>query len=350
MGSRRIGIPALLVALVAACAWPAPGSGQVLYRTSARLSRLTVSGGRMAWAQQVGGSTCVRILRRPELGGTPTRVTKCRVPFRHVGSTHAWIRFAGSQVFWEETGFGNTEVDEFVYSTLPGGRRSPTVYTINCGGTAGFGKFLATVSTGALVYSVFTVHTDGACSPLSGSGVVRRTVVAGGRAQRILVPGAPGAALLAVSGRSLLEAPGVVASFGIEPGQTLELRGLRSGTRRWSAAFTGTLRAVALSPSYAAALVRTASGAARIRAYATASGALARSIPVKTTALAMLAMVGPRVVFAYPGRIMIWNVRTNRLDVLQRTHATVHNLLADGRMVAWNTVHTIRGIRLAPAA
>jgi len=349
VGSPRIAIPALLIALLGACAWPAAGSGQVLYRTSARLSRLTVSGGRMAWAQQVSGSTCVRIVRRPELVGTPTRVTKCRVPSRPVGSTHAWIRFAGSQVFWEETGFGNTEVDEFVYSTLPGGRRSPTVYTINCGGTAGFGKLLDAAATGALVYSVFTVHTDGACSPLSGSGVVRRTVVAGGHAQRILVPGAPGAALLAVSGRSLLEAPGVVASFSVEPGQTLELRGLRSGTRRWSAASTGTLRAVALSPSYAAALVRTASGKARIRAYAAASGSLVRSIPVQATALPMVAMVGPRVVFAYPGRIMVWNVRTAGLHLLRRTQATVHNLLADGRLVAWNTVHTIRGIRLAPA-
>jgi hypothetical protein len=349
VGSRRIAIPALLIALFGACAWPAAGSGQVLYRTSARLSRLTVSAGRMAWAQQVSGSTCVRIFRRPELGGPPTRVTKCRVPSRPVGAAHAWIRFAGSQVFWEETGVGNTEVDEFVYSTLPGGRRSPTVYTINCGGTAGFGKLLDTAATGALVYSVFTVHTDGACSPLSGTGVVRRTVVAGGHAQRILVPGAPGAALLAVSGRSLLEAPGVVASFGIEPGQTLELRGLRSGTRRWSAASTGTLRALALSPSYAAALVRTASGKARIRAYAAASGSLVRSIPVKATALPMVAMVGPRVVFADPGRIMVWNVRTDGLHVLRRTQATVHNLLADGRMVAWNTVHTIRGIRLAPA-
>jgi len=35
---------------------------------------------------------------------------------------------------------------------------------------------------------------------------------------------------------------------------------------------------------------RTASGAARIQAHATASGALARSIPVRATALPMLAI------------------------------------------------------------
>jgi hypothetical protein len=245
-----------------------------------------------------------------------------------------WVRLDGPDVFWEEAGHGNTEADEFVYSTLPGGRRAPAVYTINCGGP---GKVAGPIAPGALVYSVFSVQTDGACDLVSGTGVVRRTVVA------------PGADLLAVSGRNLLEVPAVIASMNIEPGPTLERRGLVSGTRRWSAAVTGTLPAVALSPSDAAALVRTASGTARIRAYATASGALVRSIPVKATALPMLAMVGPRVVFAYPGRIMIWNVRGNRLHVLRRTQAAVHNLLADGRMVAWNTVHTIQGIRLASA-
>jgi hypothetical protein len=340
-----------MIAVVAAGTWPAAGSGQVLYRSPARLSRLTVSRGRMAWAQQVSGSrTCVRIFRRPEAGGTPARVTKCRLPSHpFLESMHMWVRFAGSHVSWEEAGFGNTEVDEWVYSTLPGGRRSPATYTINCGGTGGAGKLLGPVAAGALVYSVFTVQTDGTCGLLSGTGVVRRTVISGGAAHRVLVRGAPGAAMLAVSGRNLLDVPAVISAFDVHPGSTLELRGLVSGTRRWSAAFTGTLRAVALSPAYAAALVRTAPGSARIRAYATASGTLVRSIPVNATALPMLAMVGPRVVFAYPGRVMVWNVRANRMHLLQRTQAAVHNLLADGRLVAWNTVHTIRGIRLAPA-
>ena len=46
MGSRRIGIPALLIALGAACAWPAGGSGQVLYRTS---DNLLADGRMVAW-------------------------------------------------------------------------------------------------------------------------------------------------------------------------------------------------------------------------------------------------------------------------------------------------------------
>ncbi len=230
--------------LAAACAWPAAGSAQVLYRTSGRIARLTASGGRMAWAEQVPGTHCIHILRRREIGTTPTRVTKCRLPSRpFLASMHTWVRLVGTRVFWDEAGFGNTEVDEWVYSTLPGGRRSPAVYTINCGGTAGAGKLLGPVATGGLVYSVFTVQTDGACDPQSGTGVVRRTVVTGGAARRVLVPGAPGSALLSVSGRSLLDVPAVVSAQGVQPGQTVELRGLVSGTRRWSAAFTGAARA-----------------------------------------------------------------------------------------------------------
>jgi hypothetical protein len=96
-------------------------------------------------------------------------------------------------------------------------------------------------------------------------------------------------------------------------------------------------------------LVRTAGGAARIRAHAAATGALVASLPARATALPMLATVGPRVVFAYPRRIMVWNVRAHTLRVLRRLRAFPHNLLADGRLVAWNTHHAIRGVRLAPA-
>ena len=120
---------------------------------------------------------------------------------------------------------------QVVYSTLPGGPRSPAVYTINCGGPR---KVAGPIAPGARsCYSVFTVQTDGTCDLVSGTGVVRRTVVAGGHAQRVPIPGAPGADMLAVSGRNLLEAPAVIASMDIQSGQTLELRGLVSGTPRW---------------------------------------------------------------------------------------------------------------------
>jgi hypothetical protein len=348
--AHRVRVGAALLAVAAVCAWPSAGSAQVLYRTSARISRLTVSGGRMAWAEQVSGSLCSHLYRRRVSGTTPTRVTKCRYPSNPYNtSTHPWIRLIGPHVFWEELGTGNTEVDEFVYSTLPGGHRSRVTYTILCGGLSGGGKLLGAVSARALVYSVFTVRTDGACDVQSGTGVVRRTVVAGGHASRVLVPGAPGADMLAVSGRSLLEVPAVLTTGGVGPGTTLELRGLHSGNRRWSSAFTGAPRAIAVSPSYAATLVRTAAGALRIRAYATATGALAASLPVRSTILPMLAMVGPRVVFAYTGRIMVWNVRAHTLRTLRRVGAVAHNLVADGRLVAWNTHHAIRGVRLPPA-
>ena len=50
-----------------------------------------------------------------------------------------------------------------------------------------------------------------------------------------------------------------------------------------------------------------------------------------------------------PGRILVWNVRDHTLRTLRRTSAVAHNLLADGRLVAWNTHHTIRSVGLPPA-
>jgi hypothetical protein len=312
-----------------ACTWPAAGAAQVLYRTPSLISRLTATSGRLAWAEQRPGAACFRLYRRRVFGTTPTRVTRCRLNSRPIGrGSRTWVRLFGTHVFWSETGLGNTEVDEWVYSTLPNGRRDPTVYTINCGGSSGGGKLLGPIAVGALSYSVFSVITDGACGPLSG----------------------PGAALIAQAGRDLLEVPAVINSNGVQPGTTLELRGDRSGSLRWSTAFTGTARAVALSQRYTATLVRPATGAPRIRAYATGSGKLVRALPLRATVLPMAAVSGPRVIFAYPRWIMVWNVRRNLLRRLRRTPRAARNLAADGRLVVWSTPHTIRAVLLPRAA
>jgi hypothetical protein len=71
-----------------------------------------------------------------------------------------WVRIAGRGVLWQQAGFGNTEVDEWISSTLPGGRRSPAVYTTDCGTG---GRPLGPIATGALVYSVFRPTTDAGC-------------------------------------------------------------------------------------------------------------------------------------------------------------------------------------------
>jgi hypothetical protein len=74
-----------------------------------------------------------------------------------------------------------------------------------------------------------------------------------------------------------------------------------------------------------------------------------RALVVRPTVLPTISIVGPRVIFAYPRWIMIWNVRHNLLRRLRRTPHAVHNLAADGRLVVWNTQHTIRGVVLPVA-
>ena len=332
--------------------WPATGAAQILYRSPERILRLTASSGRLAWAQERAGTQCFHLYRRSDFGTTPRRLTKCRLDPRTQLGRLAWVRLVGPAVFWDETGNGNTEADQFVYSTTGIGMvKGRTVYTINCGGTGGSGKTLGPLATGAPYYSVFTVTTDGACGLVSGTGVVRRiAVAAGGAVRHPLVPGAPGPAFLGHAGRSLLEVPGVISSFQIRPTTTLELRGDRSGKLRWSTPFTGTARAIALSARYAVTLVQPPSGSPRIREYATGSGKLVRALVVRPTVLRTVSIAGPRVIFAYPRWIMIWNVRYNLLRRLRRTPHSVRNLAVDGRLVVWNTPHTIHGVLLPAVA
>jgi hypothetical protein len=335
-----------LAVVAAGLIWPAAGAAQVLYRTPDHVLRLTASSGRLAWAQERAGANCFHLYRRSDFGTAPQRLTNCRL------DPLEWVRVVGPDVVWDETGFGNTENDNFVFSTTGLGmlgRR--TAYVINCGGSAGSGKTLGPLAAGAPYYSVFTVMTDGTCGLLSGTGVVRRLVAEpGGAISHPLVPGAPGPAFLADAPHRLLEVPGVISNFAISPTTTLELRGDRSGKLRWSRSFTGTARAIALSGRYAVTLVQPPSGPPRIRAYAAGSGAPVRALIVRPTVLRTVSIAGPRVIFAYPRWIMIWNVRHNLLRRLRRTPHAVHNLAVDGLLVVWNTQHTIRGVVLPPAA
>jgi hypothetical protein len=339
--------PALAVAAaVVLAAPPASAAGQVLYSSTQRISRLTASGGRLAWAQQPAGKPCFVVYRGTTSRAAPVRQTRCRYGTRRrFDWMQPWTRIAGKGVFWQEAGFGNTEIDEWIYSTLPGGKRHPVVYTTGCGGTGG--RLLGPIATGALVYSVFTPTTDAGCDLVGGTGVVRRTVITGDRVQRLLVPGAPGAALLAVTRRGLLEVPAAIPlQQDLQPTATLELRGLRSGAERWSQTLPGAPAAVALSPTYAVALVHTAGGTL-IKPFAAVTGAPAVTLAPKPGVLPMLAMVGPRVVFAYRRSVVVDNLRSHAVHRIALT-PSVHNLTADGRLVLWSTAHTIRGVTLRP--
>jgi hypothetical protein len=347
---RRFRVYLVLAVAGLGVAWPATGAAQVLYRTPDQILRLTGTSGTLAWAQERAGTHCFHLYRRRVFGTVPQRLTKCRLDPDSSRGTLAWVRVAEPAVFWDETGRGNTEADHFVYSTTGLGMVTrPTVYMIGCGGSSGSGKTLGPLAAGAPYYSVFTVVTDGDCGLLHGTGVVRRLVVAaGGAVSHPLVPGAPGPAFLADAAQGLLEVPGVITNFEIAPTTTLELRGDHSGRLRWSTPFTGTARAIALSAKFAVTLVQPPTGKPRVRAYAAGSGTVVRALVVRPTVLPTVSISRARVVFAYPRWIMIWNVRDNRLRRLRRTPHAVRNLATAGRLVVWNTQHTINGILLAP--
>jgi hypothetical protein len=345
---RRFRVCVVLALAGFGAVWPATGATQVLYRTPDQILRLTATSGSLAWAQERAGTNCFHLYRRRAFGTLPKRLTKCRLDPRSSHGQLAWVRLAGRDVFWDETGGGDTEADQFVYSTTGVGKvKHRTTYTINCGGSFGSGKTLGPLAVGAPYFSVFTVKTDGDCGLLSGTGLVRRIVVAaGGAVSHPLMPGAPGPAFLADAAKRLLEVPGVITNFQIAPTTTLQLRGDHSGRRRWSKPFTGTARALALSAKFAVTLVQPPTGRPRIRAYANSTGTVERALVVRPTVLPTVSISRARVIFAYPRWIMIWDVHSNLLRRLRRTPHAVRNLATDGRLVVWNTQHTIRGILL----
>ena len=345
---RRFRVCVVLAVAGLGAVWPATGAAQVLYRTPDQILRLTATSGSLAWAQERAGTNCFHLYRRREFGTVAERLTKCRLDPDSAHGQLAWVRLLGRHVFWDETGGGNTERDNSVFSTTgPGMLRGPTNYTVNCGGNFGSGKTLGPLAAGAPYYSVFTVKTDGDCGLLSGAGVVRRIVAgAGGAVSHPLVPGAPGPAFLANAAKRLLEVPGVVTDYQIAPTTTLQLRGDQSGRLRWSRPFTGTARAIAVSAKFAVTLVQPPTGRPRLRAYANSTGTVERALVVRPTVLPTVSISRARVIFAYPRWIMIWDVRDNLLRRLRRTPHAVRNLATDGRLVVWNTQHTIRGILL----
>ena len=90
----------------------------------------------------------------------------------------------------------------------------------------------------------------------------------------------------------------------------------------------------------------------RIRAYATTTGVLIRSLVVRPGVFE-IGVSGPRVVFAYPHSVMLWNVRHNLLRRLALTgKSSPGDLTISGRLVTWLqrslSESTIRGVLLPP--
>jgi len=354
--SMRRGLRSVLIgAALCVILPPSPGWARVLYTSPGLILSSTSTSSRIAWAAQLNRpGPLFRVYRRRAFTGAPIPLQRAQILARSV----PWVRLAGARAYWDETDAGNTLRADDVFSTVRMGRPSSVGdFTVFCGfngcspNTTGKQLGPVAIGDGALTYSVFAVAIDGGGNATITGGVVRRAIVSpSGAVTHRLVPGAPGAALLAQSGRNLLEAPAAPpVGTTVKPGSTIQLRDDRTGALRWSATTPGTVTALGISGLYACALVKPPIGAPRIVAYTTASGAVAHTLPLRSPVLAVLGVSGPRVVFEHPRGIVLWNVRHNLVRRLQRTQRVPRDLTFAGRLVTWNTGRSkILGILLPP--
>jgi hypothetical protein len=334
------------------------GSAAVLYRTPNAILASTAASGRLAWIEATHSFKCAHVYRRRALGASRVKVTHCRNLDRN---DLPWVRLVGARVYWDERfRFSPPSdtvrtADDLGHMKLLVGSWSVPCASIGCTPSS-TGKQLGPIAVGdgALFYTVFdwSFDTSGVGSVVGGK--VRRAVT-GPRSgvRHFTVAGAPAAALLDQAGKRILEVPAVTPGNTITPSQILQLRHDRSGKLAWSITFAGTARAVALSGEDAITLVKTPTGRMRIRAYDARSGTLIRTLVLAHSRVREIGVAGPRVVFAYPRRVMLWNVRHNLLHQFQHTSQTFPaNPTISGRLVTWRQStpfgSTIHGVVLPP--
>ena len=285
------------------------------------------------------------------------RLTTCR---KFNDGLFPWVRLVGARVYWDERS-PSPPSDSVRTIVATGHGKAVGHWSLPCtpiGCTPNStGEQLGPVAVGdgALFYTVrdWSFDPSGVGSVVGGS--VRRAVTgSGGGVRHFTVAGAPVAALLDQADKRILEVPCITPSNAITPSQILQLRHDRSGKLAWSITFAGTARAVALSGEDAITLVKTPTGRMRIRAYDARSGTLIRSLVLVNSRVREIGVAGPRVVFAYPRRVMLWNVRHNLLHQFQHTTnaAFPANPTISGRLVTWRQStpfgSTIHGVVLPP--
>jgi hypothetical protein len=318
---------------------PASGSAAVLYRTPNVIVASTAASGRLAWIEANHSFTCARVYRRSVPATSRVRLTTCR---KFNDGLFPWVRLVGARVYWDERS-PSPPSDSVRTIVATGHGKAVGHWSLPCtpiGCTPNStGEQLGPVAVGdgALFYTVRDWSFDPSGNGSVVGGSVRRAVTSGGGVQHFTVAGAPVATLLDQADKRILEVPCITPSNAITPSQILQLRHDRSGKLAWSITFTSTARAVALSGDYAITLVTPPTGGVhmRIRAYDARTGTLIRSLVVNSR-VREIGIAGPRVVFADPRRVMLWNVRHNLLHQFQHTNAAFpENPTISGRLVTW---------------
>ena len=202
------------------------------------------------------------------------------------------------------------------------------------------------------------IHVDCAayCDETVTGGRIRSVSFdAAGRAHLATVAGAPPAVLLATAGGVLADLPYATGTY--HSAGAIELRRVSDGSLLSTIPVTGTVSAMAMSPTQLAVIVTDGQGTHHLVRFAVPGGARLGSMPLRNDASAhSLGIYGSRIVFQTAHTIRVYRTDLGRAGTIHRQSSSKSNLTIDRYGVRWVVAHyrpgpeywLIVGVALAP--
>lgn len=245
--------------------------------------------------------------------------------------------FAAGRTVWNVTASGNSTYDEVV-AAAPG-KRPKRVAELVSDNADSTGEHLGAMAGDGptLVFSSVSVDVDpSTCDP---DGFVCRPVIAGGRvwrvvgSRRVAVPGTPPTFLLAAWQRRIALVAAEGAFIRRRAGRAVEVRHSFTGRLVSRVVPDGTVRALALAPTYVALLLD-GRGGRMIARRSAAMGALLGSTPTRRD-VEHLSASSRGVVFSADRSIRFVDARTGRVRTIARARAKPVGVSIESNRVVW---------------
>jgi len=343
----RAVVLAALAATTASVAAASPVAPRLVTIAVSRapIDGLAQDGSTVAWRTSCDG---VRVTVRSVRGGREARFGQCGAGT----SDRGFFALAATRALWTTESIGNGTWS-YPASAAPGERPrtlaeleydNADLVGTHLGGAAGDGS--------TLVYSTVEVGVDPATCDSDGFGCT--PIVRGGRLwrvagrSRVASPAAVPAFLLAASGRRV----GAVVAFAragerfarLGPDRPVEIRDVVTGRRSARFVPAGTVRALALAPTYLAVLVASGAGR-RVERYSVDGRPLSTTTVPQTTADELGASPSA-VVFRVARTIRALDVRSGTVQTVASARSRPVGLSIESNRIIWaERVHGRSAVR-----
>jgi hypothetical protein len=344
---------AVVFAIAIVASYPSTSAGAVrLVHTAPPgtiVQELSLSGSRLAWTRE--GPSCIRVYRYSFATEIPTPLTRARCVVTSAGGL-AGLVLTGRRVYWTESKGGNSETSWSLRSTVAPYRAMKVAAGhvwcgaggCSCGADLGTALGPTSGSSTTFVYSTHDLSGEPDCEDF-GTGIVTgsrvHSLVAGPSGLRAaVVPNTPGAAILAYRGGRIALVPLQDGQSPTEPAGLVEVRSVTSGALISQLSPAGTIRALALSRSVVAVLVRGANGN-RIVRYAIATGERLGKTPVPASVdPESLDIAYSRIVYRAGREIRVIRVETGQSRLVHRVSFdrsfTLNGVQIAGDRIVWH--------------